>query len=364
MSGARFLLLFVGADDAPREWLRLRDGAIVARGSEPSSIMPMEGSASERVVLIAPGVDVALHWAELPSLSVAQGLAAARLIAAEISAAPLERLHVALGNGGTDRLRCVAVADAERVARWIGQAKAIGFDPDHILPEPLLILPPAEGVRRWERDRLHLLRGDAVALAAEPALAELVVGADVQGIEDAKAECEMGDAISAMPVDLRQGSFAKRRQWRVDGGVIRRLAAITAAITAATLMIPAALLLRYTFDTERLERETVAIARTVLPRAETPAPLKERLAELRGGGLGFSATAGLLFAAVRDTANVELGTLVFDRDGSLRTTVLAPSEADIAALRRRLENSGFAVESGEAHAGGGRQIAEFMMRPR
>ena len=369
MSGARYLLLFVGPDDAPGEWLRLEDGVIVERGSDPASIaFPVpDTDVPERIVLVAPGADVVLHWIELPSLSHAQGIAAARLRAAEFSATPAELLHVALG-GAVEGFRWLAVADRERVAAWIARARAIGLDPDHILPEPLLVLPPAEGARAWDRAGLHLVRGDGLALAAEPELAALIAGEAIDPIDDTHAEAGIGEAVADMAVDLRQGSFAKRRQWRIDRAFARRLGVIAAGIAVATLLIQAVLILRYTIAADRIELETAAVARTVLPRipprGDASALLRDRLAQLRGGGLGFSATAGLVFAAMRDTANVELGALDFNRDGSLRVTALATSEADIDALRRRIAASGLVVEGDEPRPGGGRQIAELTMRPR
>lgn len=400
MSGARFLLLFIGDDDAPAGWLRLVDGVVVARGTS-FPVAPAPGSRLRRargqapsgahvsinqtpafvereigpslrwgdevVVLIVPGVDVLLHWVDLPSLAPAQALAAARLLAADVSATPVDRLHVVLGGASAGSARCMAVADAEVVARWIGAAQALGLDPDHILPEPLLILPPEEGARRWEKGGLHLVRGGRIALAAEPALAALAVEGVAEAIDGDDVERGLGEALAAMPVDLRQGSFTKRRRWRVDGALVRRLAMIAGGILVATLLIQAVLILRYNLDAERLDREAEAVALRALPRgghlANPSAQLAERLAELRGGGLGFSATAGLFIGAVRDTPNIEVGSLAFDRAGSLRATVLASNAADLGALERRIEGRGLAVDSGEVRSGGGRQIMEMVVTP-
>ena len=415
MSGARFLLLFIGDDDVPAGWLRLVDGVVVARGpdvgelerdeiglthlrSSRAVIEPVEmagrgisrlrfstalepaldtngaiqnhprrHSADEIVVLVVPGVDVMLHWVDLPPLAPAQALAAARLLAADVSAMPIERLHVALGRASAGSARCMAVADAERVARWIGAAQALGLDPDHILPVPLLILPPEEGVRRWEKGGLHLLRGDKVALAAEPALAALAVEDVAETIDGGDVERGLGEALAAMPVDLRQGGFAKRRRWRIDRALVRRLAMIAGGILVATLLIQAVLILRYNLDADRLDRETEAVALRALPRGgnlvDPSARLAERLAGLRGGGLGFSTTAALFIGAVRDTPNIEVGSLAFDRAGSLRATVLGSSAADLGALEGRIEARGLSVDSGEVRSGGGRQIMEMVVTP-
>lgn len=369
MNGGRFLLLFIAADEAGfTGWLRLDDGAIVARGGDVAAIpRDVEERDPERVVLIVPGVEVLLHWVELPSLASAQAQAAARIMAAEVSATPIEGLHVALGRAAAG-LRCMAVVDNELVGRWIGAAQALGYDPDHLLPEPMLILPPEEGVRQWARDGLHVVRGQSSALTAEPALAALYGETPITEIDDGLVEAEMGAAIAAMPVDLRQGAFAKRRRWRVDLGLVRRLAAIAGLIVLAILLIQAVLILRYEADSSRLEGEIERVARRALPRgeriADPSAQMTARLAELRGGGLGFGPMAALLFAAAHDTANIELSQLMFDRDGTLRMTVLGSTDADIAALQRRLEAQGLDVSAGAVRTGGGRQMADLVVTAR
>jgi general secretion pathway protein L len=361
MSGARFLLLLLGHDGGWAGWLRIDDDAVVMRGADVSAIPP--STEEERVVLVVPGTDVLLDWVDLPALAPAQALAAARLLAGERTATPSERLHIALGAG--DGLRCMATADAERVEGWIAEAQAAGYDPDHLLPEPLLILPPTAGTRRWARNGLHIVRGETVGLAAEPELAALVEGEPVELVDDAAFAQGIGAAVAAMPVDLRQGAFAKRTRWRIDEGLVRRLAGVAGAIVLTTLLIQTMLILRTNADSGRIDRELQAVARAALPRGERivnpSAQIVERLAGLRGGGFGFSASAALLFAAVRDTPNVELSQFLFDHEGRLSATVLAPSSADIAALERRLEARGLAVESGAVRVGGGRQIADFVV---
>ncbi|WP_156678584.1 type II secretion system protein GspL [Sphingomonas profundi] len=374
MSGGDFLLLFL--DDGltpPRGWMRLRDGAVIARGGAGAVPPPADEAGDpdrdgdERVVLIVPGEDVVIHWIELPALSPAQAIAAARLAAGEVSAAPAERLHVALGAAGGET-RAVALVAPERMAAWLAQAQALGLDPDAVLPEPLLLLPPEEGIVRWAQGGLHLLRGPAVALAAEPALAALMADGSIVAVDDAAVEAGLGAALAAAPLDLRQGPFARRRRWRIDWPLVRRLALLGGFILLAILAVQIVLILKYSFAADRLEREVAGVARSALPRVATiddaPSQLSGRLAELRGAGLGFSASAAAVFAAVRDTANVELSALAFDEGGALRVTATAADAADIAALARRIEAAGFAVDSGDVRPGGGRQIAEITVRGR
>nr|WP_299593631.1 hypothetical protein [Sphingomonas bacterium] len=65
---------------------------------------------------------------------------------------------------------------------------------------------------------------------------------------------------------------------------------------------------------------------------------------------------------MRDTPNVDLASLRFDRDGSLQVRVLAAGPADVATLQERLAASGFLVAAGAIGAAGGRQSAELTVR--
>jgi general secretion pathway protein L len=360
MSGGRYLLLFL--DDARPGWLRLEDGVVAQRG-DAGSPPPLRGEAPDRdrVVAVVPAEDVAVHWVELPALAPAQAAAAARLLAAEASAEPLERLHVAIdrGRGGDGEPRAMAIASAARMTDWLNQAAALGHDPDHLVPESLLIDPPETGLRRMPRGAVDIVRGQTIAFAAEPEVAAAAAdGEAVETIDPAAFEATLAAVLANNPLDLRQGAFAKRRRWRVDWRLVRRLALLGAGILAVTLLIQLALILRYSFAADRLEAQADVVARRALPRAATIAnasvQLNERLSALRGGGAGFGPTAAAAFAAVRDTPNVDLGSLRFDRDGSLQIAVLAAGPGDIAAVQQRLTAAGFLVTTGAPRPAGGR----------
>jgi general secretion pathway protein L len=125
---------------------------------------------------------------------------------------------------------------------------------------------------------------------------------------------------------------------------------------------------RYIFAADAADAETRRVASAALPRSpgltDPEAALTQRLAELRGGGAGFGATAAAVFEAVKATPNVELSALAFAPDGTLRTTVQADTPAAVEGLRQRVEASGFAAEVGAPRSGGGRQIADLLVRPR
>jgi general secretion pathway protein L len=310
--------------------LRFADG-----GAE--LLVPTPGPA--RAALAVPGTEVAIHWLDLAGdLTPAQAAAAARLMLADASAEPLGDMHVAAGrveNG----LTAVALAPVASMQAWL----ADGLDPDLIVPESLLLLPPAEGLIRRGLDH----RGLAQAFSVEPELAALVAGdAAVEEIGDAEFEAGLAAALAEPVVNLRQGVFAKRRQWNVDKGSARRIALLAAALVAVSLILQIATIMRYAFDADRMEQEAASLG----PGTASSRP-------------NFDLLAPILFEAVRSTPNLQLTRLEYRPDGSLGATVQVDSPATLAAFRARAEASGAVTEGGTLQSSGGQQSAEIVLRP-
>lgn len=362
------LLLFLGRDGGIGGWIRLAEGAVAERGA---GIEGADVHRSAPVVAVVPGEAVTLRWLEIPAgLSPAQAAGAARLMVAELSAQPVSELHVAVGPASGDGAgRCVGLVPLETMRAWLDGLEGAGFDAERIVPETLLVPAPEEGLASWDSGLLRLYRGRDEAFAAEPELGGiLLAGRSEVPIDPEAFAAGLAASIDRAPLDLRQGPFARRRDWRVAPARARRLAMLTAALLLISLAVQVALIARYIFAADSADSETRRIAAAALPRspamADPRVALTQRLAELRGGGAGFRATAGTLFEAVKATPNIELTALAFAPDGLLRATVQADSPAAIESLRQRVEASGFAAEAGAPRSGGSRPVAEIMVRPR
>jgi general secretion pathway protein L len=362
------LLLFLGRDGGVDGWTRLADGIVAERGA---GLEGADGHRSVPVVAVVPGEAVSLRWMELPAgLSPAQAAGAARLMVAELSAQPVAELHVAVGpDSGGGAGRCVGLVPMETMRTWLDGLEGAGFDAERIVPETLLVPVPEAGLATWDSGLLRLYRGPAEAFAAEPELGDILVAGRTAVPADPDAFASgLTEAIERTPLDLRQGPFGRRRDWRVAPARARRLAVMTAALLLISLAVQAVLIARYIYAADAAEAETRRIAAAALPRSpglpDPQAALVQRLAELRGGGAGFRATAGSLFEAVKATPNIELTSLAFTPDGLLRTTVQADSPAAIEALRQRVEAGGFAAEAGAPRSAGGRPVADLVVRPR
>jgi general secretion pathway protein L len=373
LSAGDALLIFLDRTNEFEGWLHLGGGAVAARGSAleglPALVNAETGEALRQVAVV-PGDAVAIHWLELPSgLAPAQAIAAARLMAAEVSAQPVADMHVAVGpEVEGESSRAVALVPALTMAGWIGRLQAQAIDPDLVLPEPLLLPRPDEGYIRFDGGNLPLFRGPNDAFSMEPELAEIVLPrGSFANLTPHQFEAGIPEALANPAVNLRQGPFAKRRRWKLEWKLIRRLAALALGILLVTLAIQVVNILRYTYAADDLEAEATRIAAQAIPNvtaANAPAYLERRVADLGGNGAGYGSISAAVFAAVRDTPNVELTNLVFDRGGSLRATIQADSPATVSAFQARVEAGGFIVEAAPLRAGAGRPVAELTVRAR
>lgn len=335
------MLVFLGEGGVPGSWRLIDGGAIVARGG--GALLPDDAA---RAVLAVPGADVAIHWIELAQdLTQVQAAAAARLMLADMSAEPLSEMHVAVGRSEAGATPA-ALVPMRTMEVWLAAAEAVGIDADAIVPAPLLIAPPETGFVRHGFDHRAMLS----AFALEPELAGAILGdAPVAELSDTDYEAGL-PALAADPVlDLRQSAFARRRQWKLESGLGRRLAMLAAILILLTLAVPVAALILTNRSASRLEAEAAALARRPAGGADS-AP-------------GFALVAPTLFDAVRATPNAELGRIDYRADGSLAATVLVDGPATLETLAARIEAAGFTVERGAVQSRNGRPAADLTVRP-
>ena len=336
-------------------WLRIADGAIVARGAGALT----SPGADTAIALVVAASDVALHPADIAGLAPAQAQAAARLIAAEVSIAPVDALHVVAGE-------CIAVIAQQRMADLLGQAQAQGLDPHIMIPAPLLLPEPAEGLVCGQVGDEAVVRGRGAGFADDPALTPLIAaGAAVESADGAALDQAIIAGVAFPALNLRQGAFARRRDWSVDRKRLSWAARIFAAIGVIGLIIPLATIIRLNQQSAAYEMQAGLVAQAALggsATANAPAQLDEALARLRGGGAGFLPTAHGVIAAVERIPNVELSTMAFEDDGSLRVSARASSAAELTALQQAIRAAGFVVTAGAITGNQGQPVSEIKVR--
>lgn len=348
------LLAFVGDDGVPGAWRLVSGGAVIGRGDDLAELP--EQKAWVRTVLAVPGTDVAMHWLELDGdLTHAQAAAAARMRLADAVAAPIEEMHFAAGrveNG----LTAIAAVPVARMQAWLDAARPLAIDPDLVIPAPLLLLAPGNGLvrHRIEDASIADYRGTARAFALEDDLAALLLGEEnIADIDEAVRDAGLGPALADPAINLRQGLFARRREIVVDRARLRWLFTLAIVLLAVSLLIEIVTTVRTTFAADRIAAEA-AEARAALGQPGQAGP--------RRGG--FGAAAGVLFESVRDTPGAEVTQITYQADGSLRANLLADSQATLDGIRARIAQRGMQATGGLPSTVNGRAAGEIIVRPR
>lgn len=352
-------LLFLPNASRDYRWISLDDAGVTGEGVG----LPAN---DDDVIAVVPAEAVTLHWAELPSRSPAQAAAAARILAAEASAAPLAELHVAVGDEATAD-RPIGVVDAAAMRDWLGSLLAWGIDPAVMIPAPMLLPRPGEGFVQADLAGEQLVRGRSSGFAGDEVITPFVTGGVAPDrLEDAALAQSLLAAVARPPLDLRQGVFARRRNVSLDWALIRRLALLGAGILLVTLVIDLLRIAKYSFGADAIEARADALGRTGLTRGETVTDvdrqLAERLAGVRGPGLGFTTTTAAVYASVRAIPGTELTGLEFQSNGDIRLSVAASRESLPTDLKRQLESAGFLVTAGTFQSTSGRITGELTVK--
>lgn len=362
------LILLPADSETPLRWLRIdQRGVIIGRGDgAPPRDSETPREAAARTVAVVPGDAVAIHWFDLPPLAPAQAQAAARMMAADVSASPLDRVHIALGARSLSGTAPLALVDREAMFGWLATLAAAGIDADHLVPAPMLLEAPETGVNVLDAGALWLVRGERLAFAAEPELAGMMIGdAAVHGV----AETDWAAGVLApLTLDLRQGEFARLRRRPVDRAQMRRMAWLAAGIAAALVGNSVAGLARYSFAADRAEMALADAARQALPRGtvvrEPRAQVAARLAQLGGDGRDFSGLVAPLLAAMRDRPGTALDSLRYAPGTGLAAVIAAPAAADRDAVVAAITAAGFDARIGNPREDGGRQLSDLTVAPR
>lgn len=347
----------------PWRWLRIAGDEVTARGQG----LPEADDAP--IVAVAPADAVTLHWAALPARSIAQAVAAARIVVSDASATPQDQLHVAVGEvDGADRP--IGVVSADRMREWLDSLLAVGIDPAVLVPAPLLLPVHRGGFVRADLGGQVVVRGQASGFADEGALTDLVTGGVMpEPLAGVALERALASAVAAPPLNLRQGAFVRRRRRATDWALVRRVALLIGLLLLTMLAIDLVKITRHALAADRLEAQADAIARQALSRgsantADAGRALDERLSRLRGPGLGFTRTLAGALSAIRGVQGSEVAALDFQPNGDLGLTVTVDGDAQAGAIQSRLRDAGFAVSGGAFESTGGRLKGQLTVSSR
>jgi general secretion pathway protein L len=348
-------------------WMRVADGAMVQGGAGTNWLVACglyalpEGCV---VMLVPPAALTALHWVSHPDLPVRQARAAARLAALSASMGHADSLFAATDeNDDPARPHIVAVVERADLQHWLLWAQHHGLDPDMVVPAALLLPVPEAGFARGMVGGAPVLRGVDMALSDDMAFPELIGETAVRDVPVEAVNAQVIAALDTPPLNLRQGDFAKRVRRAVDKRVLQRMALWVGLILLASLLITLIGIGRHHLEANRLDAESLALARGVLPdatdAAQADTEMDARLARQGIGGYAFTAPTAGLFSAMQGASGVSITALSRDPDGMLRATLAAAKAEDINTVLVALQAAGFTITATSSQDPGGRTLADI-----
>jgi general secretion pathway protein L len=346
-------------------WWRVVDGAIVERGVGTEWLAASADAA--KLTALAPAASVRLTLAEASASASTprQAAAVARVAAIEQSLGDPATLHaVTVAVPGEERALVTAVVANSAMLEWIDWARALGIDPDHIVPAASL-LPVGEAWVAATVGGEQLVGRRALVIPNEPALAEAILGgAEVETLPPEAIDTEIAAMAAAPILDLRTGRFAKRRRLVIDRGRIRELALIAAMIPLITLIWAIVAIVRLEASSDRLDADTLRIAEATVGRPVTLDNAEAEMLQRLGSAAspGFSAPLAALYAGLQSEAGVSSTLLGYRGDGTLSATLAAPAVTDINRVLVALQRDGYRITAVPRQAPDGRAMVDVTVR--
>lgn len=316
------------------------------------------------VVLAAPGQDILFRRLALPTGSRAQAQAAAALAMETETASERDTLLVAAGAPGPDGLSPVCAVEATRLRAWIEVARALGVEPDVVLPDYLLVPDSDDVVHTMEFGDRTAVRGQGLAMAGERGLIPLLLDGRMALSLPWSAERLTAIAQACRHPVLNLKPTPPRPA--LDRRLVTLAAGLAVAALLSPLVIDVATAWRDDRAADRDQTRAVALARGVLgagAAVDDPAgQIRARRLALASGG-DFGPAAAGLFAAVETVQDAKLESLLYDPSGVMRATI---SYADYSAVQALIDAAlaqGLVLEEISALDQGGVRLGDFTARP-
>ncbi len=360
--------------DAEPTYLILDElGSVVGRGilpvQEASALTPM------RNVLVIPGAEVLVRWLQVKAASEPQARAAALALLEDQLTSPVGA-HLALGPVEADGQRLVAVLASSRMQALLDNAALHGIAPDLVIPDCLALPAPAEatdgapGLVMAAFGGLTAVRGQRLALTAEPDLVTAVIGErPAEVLAGPALERALADMAANPAVNLLQGPFDPNRREPLGVRDLRRPALLVLALLVSPLILWGAqagadhVRARQAEDRAMAKITALAPEGTVITDPAMQAQAQLDAVNLATGG-GASGLAAQLFAAIEPMDQVQVESLIVMPDGTARAALSHAAYSDGEGLAQALQAAGLAVRVEGSREEAGRVISDVILGAR
>lgn len=335
-----------------------------ARGQRLEGL-PLEATVER--LLVVPSQALVLQRVAAGAASAAQARAAAWHALDGRLSTPPGSLEWAVSDAGADGARWVAGFTSEARKGWLEAAARLGFVPERLVPDCLLLPEPATPGDWVVCDGpcgTRLARGAGQAFAAEAGLAGLVLHGKAQqpaGDPETAALLLRGAGGAGLP-DLSPG--AGRLGSEASPVPMRRLLALAAALVLSPLLVWTAQGLRHDLAAARLDAAADAQLRDVAPGASGPGrPLPRARAALaqRQAPDRFGQLAAALLQVQSQTPRSRLHAIELQPDGVLEVRWQHGPDGLPATLGQSLAEHGVAVAEAGKQTGESTAVTTLLL---
>ena len=294
------------------------------------ALLPLAGTEGDAPLIgVIAGDDIALHRVQLLETAPKRRFAEAMMLATDLSAQPLDDVHVALGEADEAGNAWLGLIARDQMAAHLAHFAAHGAEPDSLVPAALLLPAPTEQATTFATlENLVLLRTQSMATATDACLVELL--ADKQVPQTLAPFAAVFSVANPLPLDLRQGEFAlPLRWWR-----LRSFRIALAVLLLAVALLAAAPILMHSLRTRAAaaaaDTATLALARQSLgtqsaDAASAGAALSAARRAAEAGAI--SPRLSFLAASVEQVPGVHLEAVRLTPGGRLLVTLGGPADA-------------------------------------
>ncbi len=348
-----FITVFPIEEGQGLHWWSFADGVLEAKGYDADPLLAaglklpsMEDEPIFHIALLPSALGVVRWHQPIEDLTEQQILAAARL-AAQDNSFDVENLHVAAivdDNG----LPVTVSVSKEIMASGLLRLKAMGIDPDAIIPAGWPIRSASDGFFEADLGFEILLRGEQLIAPNESSLrAHLVGDRNVTVLPEASVDQDLANAADASLLNLRVDPFAKKIERYMTSPQRRILSILAAAALVISLLIPVVQLVKYHWAADEADEAALAAAEPVIGVVdsveEADRMLNERLINENRGNIAFSVPVSALFSAVQQTQGVSIERLSYRKDGTVFAGLSAVRNEDINPALIAIQNAGFVI---------------------
>ncbi|QTD55332.1 hypothetical protein [Parasphingorhabdus cellanae] len=381
MSASQFFItVFPTAEVQALQWWFVVDGRLEAEGCDVDPLLAsglkLPSVENQPIVHIAlmPSALGIVRWHEpLDDLTEQQVLAAACLAAQENSL-DVENLHIA---GVLDKSGQAATVSVGKdvMASGLLHLKAIGIDPDAIIPLGWLVSPQENECVEADFGFEKVLRGEHIIAPDEPSLrAHLIGDSKVAVLSKASVEQALIDAGIEAGIDagdhnalnLRSGAFAKKVARYMTAQQKRTLGWLAAAVVIVSLLVPVVQLLKYHWAASEAKAAALAIAEPVIGPVDTIEAADKRLADRliseNRGNIAFSVPASALFSALQQSPAVSIDRISYRKDGTVSATLSGVRNEEINPVLIAIQESGFVITANPRQDATGSAKADVTVR--